>query len=43
MIFTALSLQYTVMSALMYRVPFHNKIDNIADFFTDSQYKNLRP
>lgn len=33
-IYRALSVQYTVLSALMQRVPFHESIENIGDFFT---------
>jgi hypothetical protein len=33
-IYRALSIQYTVLSALMFRVPFHAKMENISNFFT---------
>lgn len=41
-IYRALSIQYTVLSALMFRVPFHSDLENIGDFLTDPQYSNLR-
>jgi|JI6StandDraft_1071083.scaffolds.fasta_scaffold274570_2 hypothetical protein len=41
-IYRALSIQYTVLSALMFRVPFHSGLENIGDFLTDPQYTNLR-
>lgn len=34
-IYRALSIQYTVLSALMLRVPFHSNLENIGDFFTE--------
>jgi hypothetical protein len=33
-IYRALSVQYTVLSALMLRVPFHSGLENNGDFFT---------
>jgi len=35
LIYRALSLQYTVLSAIMLKVPFHAALENIADFFTE--------
>lgn len=43
LIFRVLSLQYTVLSALMFRVPFHANLPPIANFLTDDRYINLRP
>jgi hypothetical protein len=34
-IYRALSVQYTVLSALMLRVPLHSNLENIGDFFTE--------
>ena len=42
LIYRALSLQYTVLSALMLKVPFHAGLENIADFFTEEKYLTLR-
>ena len=42
LIYRALSLQYTVLSALMLKVPFHAELENIADFFTEEKYLTLR-
>lgn len=42
-IFRAISTQYTILSALMYRIPFYAKMENIGDFLTDEKYVNLRP
>ena len=41
-IYRALSLQYTVMSAIMHRVPYHAKMGNIGDFFMEEPYLHLR-
>ena len=41
-IYRALSVQYTVLSALMLRVPFHSNLGNIGDFFTEEKYTFLR-
>jgi len=43
LIYSALSIQYTVLSALMLRVPFYSDLGNIGDFFTEERYCNLRP
>lgn len=43
LIYRGLSIQYTVTSALMYRLPFHSKMDNIGDFLTGDKYTNMRP
>ena len=42
-IYRALSVQYTILSALMYRVPCHPKMENIGDYLTSDTYTNLRP
>lgn len=42
LIYRALSIQYTVLSALMFRAPFHSNLENIGDFLTDPKYRNLR-
>jgi hypothetical protein len=41
-IYRALSVQYTVLSALMFRVPFHPTLPNIGDFLTEPKYSQLR-
>ena len=41
-IYRALSIQYTLISAMMFRVPFHSKLENIGDFLDDPKYVNLR-
>ena len=43
LIYRSLSIQYTIMSALMYRTPFHSKMENIGDFLTNEKYTNMRP
>jgi len=42
-IYRALSIQYTITSAMMYRLPFHSKMENIGDFLTDEKFINMRP
>ena len=43
LIYRCLSLQYTLMSALMYKLPFHSKFEeNIGDFFVEEKYRSLR-
>lgn len=41
-IYRALSVQYTVLSALMFRVPFYSTLPNIGDFLTEPKYYQLR-
>ena len=42
-IYRAISIQYTIVSSLMFRLPFHPKMEDIGDFLTDERYINMRP